>query len=223
MRLKKICYTPGLISLLGLPVLLLLLSPEDPVHHTCLRMAVPSDQKPHKGIKTFSKYGLYDLIKGKKLEQVSCWDDYDLYLIDRKITFARNEMDRLQFLNDTFSVLKIELGTANSYGDFISLLNQAVKDDYRRYALVDNSFYCFPNPPPKHYQDILLPMDVADADPEPDTSAFNHFMWYLYYRWQDVLYILTKNYILVTGFVLLIFIPAFAKIVSKTLSTRTKG
>lgn len=69
-------------------------------------------------------------------------------LKDDKLKFISNEIQRLQFTSDSAKVLKVVLGDNSSYGDFIWLCNQAVKYQYRRYAIVNDSFYFFPNNPP---------------------------------------------------------------------------
>ncbi len=148
---KKLFYVPGLISLLGLPVLLLVMNPEDPPERqNVLRMRLPSDKKPDSGMITFSRYSVYDAIANKKLIQVSMYDEDDQNRIAAKLDFARREMERLEFTNDTTTVLKVELGNNNSFGDFVWLQNQALILDIKRYAFTDDAYFFFPNPPPTH-------------------------------------------------------------------------
>jgi hypothetical protein len=58
------------------------------------------------------------------------------------------ELERLQFEHDTTTALKVVFGDETSYGDFMYVLNLALIYQVKRYALVDNEFYFFINPPP---------------------------------------------------------------------------
>jgi hypothetical protein len=58
MRPKQIVYIPGLISLLGLPLILLLFGPEDFKRKNSLRIFVPTDEITPDSMETkFTKAG----------------------------------------------------------------------------------------------------------------------------------------------------------------------
>ena len=75
MRRKKLFYVPGLISLIGLPVLLFFLGPEDPVYHTVLKIKLPADKPRNDGYLNFNKVDFLHTIKHKKLISVDINDD----------------------------------------------------------------------------------------------------------------------------------------------------
>ena len=68
MKKKKIYYVPGLISLVGIFVLLLLIWPEDPREYTVLRHYLPSDDSLSAG--GFSKYSVYKVVGNKKVIKI---------------------------------------------------------------------------------------------------------------------------------------------------------
>lgn len=120
MKKKKLLYVPGLISLIGLPILLFFMDPGD--RPGCVPLRLPSDEKDTPGILKFTREGFYRDIKGKKILTISMEEDvldgnnsdYDqqtLFLLGRRFHFLSREIERLQFTNDTFSVLKARLGT----------------------------------------------------------------------------------------------------------------
>jgi hypothetical protein len=216
MRLKKIYYLPGLISLLGLPVLFLFLGPEDYVRHNSLRIGLPSDQKPSKDNPRYTKYDVYAAIKKKKIVRVTLWNASEggifYNTIDEKLDFIRREMERLQFTNDTFSVLKVELGDQNSYGDFVWLINEAIKYDIKRWAFTDDAFFFLPTAPHERPERIglaLYPVDMSDYHPPTEWDLFKRRMSYW---WEETWDIIKKNYLIEAGFVLLIIIPAVIRI-----------
>jgi hypothetical protein len=216
MRLKKIYYLPGLISLLGLPVLLLFLGPEDYVRPNCIHIGLPSDQKPSQGNSHFTKYDVYAAIKKKKIIRVTLWDtEYGgifYNTTDAKLDFIHREMERLQFTHDTFSVLKVELGDQNSYGDFVWLINEAIKYDINRWAFTDDAFYFLPTAPRERLEKLELTVDPIDMSNYHPSSQWDRFKWRMSYWWEETWYMIKKNYLIETGFVLLIFIPAVIRI-----------
>ncbi|HLK30454.1 MAG TPA: hypothetical protein VKT28_17860 [Puia sp.] len=151
MKRKKLHYVPGFISLLGLPIVLYFLGPEDVIDKTCLKLFLASDKKPPKGIRTLSRYTLNEDIKKKKLISIyinNSDDKNDFFPMDRMLSFIQSEIERLQFTHDTSSVLKIEFGNGSSYGQFVWLLNQTMLYEVKRFVVVDNTVYLFTNPPP---------------------------------------------------------------------------
>jgi hypothetical protein len=147
MRKRRIFYVPDMISLLGLPILLLVLSPKIPPKQRVLTMVFPYDG-PDPDLFRFSKSSFLQDIKRKKLVYINLnypdpANDSNLFL--KKLDYISQEIARLQFLSDTFSVLKIGLGANNTYGNFIWLVNQAKIYGVKRYVLVDDNFYLLAN------------------------------------------------------------------------------
>jgi hypothetical protein len=54
----------------------------------------------------------------------------------------------MEFTHDSTTVLKVHFGGNNTYGDFVWLLDQAVKYRCRRYAWFDDNFYFLGEAPP---------------------------------------------------------------------------
>jgi hypothetical protein len=147
LRSKKIYYVPGTISLLGLPLLLFLFVPKAKAPLNCVPFVLTSEDRNN----PFSKYYFYRSIKEKKIIQIDISQEYppeELYLFNAKLRFISKELERLQFTNDTSTVLKIKFGEANTYGHFIWVLNQALIYRLKRYVFVDNNFYLLAYSPP---------------------------------------------------------------------------
>lgn len=151
-------YVPGLLSIIGLPILLFFYWPKETVTHTYLKLFLPTDRKDDPGMIRFSKGMVYKSLEGKKtitidLDDVERFyeeDNRTQYVFSRKLHFVSQEIERLEFTNDTSTVLKIQLGANNTYGDFVWVLNQLFVYKVKRYAFVDNDFYVFADPPLDH-------------------------------------------------------------------------
>ncbi|WP_315823271.1 hypothetical protein [Paraflavitalea speifideaquila] len=156
MKLPKLFYTPGLISLLALPLLIMYLVSPFGEELYAIKMIVPSDEKPEVASFRYTKYGVWDAIKNKKIIQVQFFrapiSRLNEYTRDMKLEFVRQEIERLTFTHDTNSVLKVELGKGITYGEFIRILDQLAVYGVKRYALVDDSLYIFANEPEKRQE-----------------------------------------------------------------------
>jgi len=152
MRRKKLYYVPGLISILGLPILLYFMDTDNIVYHTVLRLNLATTKKDSPGIERFSEEGFFRLIKNKKKVTVDVnddeWDDRSKYAHDRKLHFVTQEIERMQFTGDTSMVLEVRLGYNNTYGDFVRMIERARLYDVRRYAYIDDCLYFVPDPLP---------------------------------------------------------------------------
>jgi hypothetical protein len=157
MKRRKLFYIPGLISIIGLPILLYFFGSDDFVQPTVLKFSIPSDKKDTPGLTAFTRSNFYKTIKNKKIISVELYDPLDdpgpnapdhFY---SKMNFISREIERLQFTHDTSAMLRVEFSDWSTYGQFVDLINKAVIYRIKRYALVDNSFYFFANPPPIHY------------------------------------------------------------------------
>lgn len=144
---KKIFYVPGLISSVGLTVVLLYYIYKTPHYQReyVLKMIVLPDDPDPPGHPMFSKNGFYHIIKGKSVHEVNFDYEYYLpacdYIFDRKKAFIVGEIERMVFTHDTSAVLKVHLNFTNSYGEFVWLLNQAVTYNVRHYTWFDDDFY----------------------------------------------------------------------------------
>jgi hypothetical protein len=111
-------YVPGVISLLGLPILLWIYTPHRKPRPRVLSMFFPCEG-PDASRYGFSKYSFLQEIKNKKLLCVDFNDtaqsrNRDFYA--RKLNFISQEIGRMQFSDDTTVVLKIKFGHSNTYG-----------------------------------------------------------------------------------------------------------
>jgi hypothetical protein len=229
MQWPKLYYVPGFISLLALPVVLLVIHPEDPVRHNCIRMLLPTDEKPAGENVKYSRYSVLEAIAGKRITTVEFWynPDYielDAFSYHAKLDFVRREIERMNFTHDTMSVLKVELGDGITYGDFVRILNCIIIYRVKRYALVDNSLYVFASPMPPNPADF----EPLDYDPHPvlidgnyeKPTAWDKFYWKLEEQMRIIAYIIKYNYLLLSGFLLLIFLPALERAILKRRSLR---
>jgi hypothetical protein len=165
LKRRKIYYVPGLISLLGLPLLVFFFTPEVKPKNTVLRFFLPLEQSPkNEGPAVFSKESIYGSIKMKKIIAVDLDQEFfsmpnDKYLFNAKRRFIVREMERMQFTHDTTAVLKIDIGESNSLGTFVWIINQTIFYNVNRWAFMDNSFYLQGNAPkPKTAPiDLILP------------------------------------------------------------------
>jgi hypothetical protein len=157
MAMKKKYYVPGMISLIGLPILGFLFIPKPPPHLKAIRIFIPYDSKSNDpALIRFSKQTVYQAISKKKVVQLDLSEDeYGRgLLLKRKFEFILRELDRMNFTSDTTTVLKVNIDDNNTYGDVIWLVNQTLVYDIRRWAIVDNSFYFINGRPPMNYHEI---------------------------------------------------------------------
>ncbi len=218
MQRRKLKYVPGLISLIGLPLLLFVFGPNDKPKQNVLTINLPSDDTINTQI--FSRASTERMLKGKRIEQIILneIDDYDggeTYLSGRRQNFIQNELERLQFTHDTDTVLKIKLMDRNTYEQYISLLNLAVIDRYRRYVFIDDAFYFFADKSPIERSSNLVTSDLYDVSSCEQSGTWTIFYWRMVAKWQLFSYEIQTNKLLSIGFVVLIFIPFLLNLVIK--------
>jgi hypothetical protein len=150
MERKRLYYVPGMISLLGLPILILVFAPKTTLRKRVLTISFPYEgPDPYRNL--FSKNSFLHSIRAKKQLNVNFTDPapgQNPDLFSKKLSFVSREIARLQFLNDTTCVLKIQFGENNTYGNFVWMVNQAKIYDLHRFAFIDNCFYLLGNSPP---------------------------------------------------------------------------
>ena len=220
---KKVFYVPGLISLIGLPILLLLFGPEDPVQYTCLKLQLPYNETDTTG-EIFTETYVYTTIKNYKIVEVDLFDNsyygnsMDTYFSNKKLQFVKSEMERLQFIHDSTTVLKVEFGEDNYYGEFVWLLNQAILYRFKRYVFIDDDLYFFANPAPINY--LKFPVEPLYLDvpqlinppPYQPPTKWEIFKRHFQYQFDNIIFMVKYNWLLSIGFLILIFIPATIQI-----------
>lgn len=225
MKRPKLIYVPGLISLLALPVMLLIIGPEDKKPFSRIRMILSSDEKPGpEGNIKYTRYTVYEALEKKKITAVEFWyepwGDRGSYIYNSKLEFIRREIQRMTFTHDTTSVLKVGLGDGIIYGDFVWILNQLIIHEVKRYALVDDDLYIFANEPPAPLVMLKLePIDCVDIV-EPGSgipTRWEIFIDDVKENLRVAMIIIKRNYLYFSGFVLLIGIPGLYRMVRRLL------
>ena len=152
---KRIYYVPGIISLIGLPILVLLFLHRDhqPIQPVSKRIKffLPSDRPDEPYISRFSKQNFLNRIKGKKVLEIDLNEPADsnrTFIMERKRAFITRKIEELQFLHDTTAVVKVDFDDINTFSDFMWILMEAKAYQLKTYAYFDNSFYLLGTPPP---------------------------------------------------------------------------
>ena len=227
MKRKKLYYVPGLISLIGLPILLAFWGPEDPVQANVMRLFLPSDKKPPPGMSTFDRYTIGRAMERKKIVEIALDDrpsplhpEYNAY---RKSNLVLEELSRLQFTRDTSEILKVRFTGASSYGEFVWTLNNAIVFGYRRFYYLDDALYFLANPPPPTLRtETLLPdfgPEIILPSPPPPTK-WELFEEWAHGKWLYMKYYFRYNQLLISGFLLLIIIPGIVGTVRRYRANR---
>jgi hypothetical protein len=143
---KTIFYVPGMISLIGLPLLALCFIPQPPGPFCVIRIYLPFDNvKPGEELlMQYSKASFYKTLFHKKVVSVDMpvrdSADHD-FIYQTKRRFIVSEIERLIFTGDSTFVLKVSLNDSSTFGDFVWLLDQTLKYKIRRWMFADNSFF----------------------------------------------------------------------------------
>jgi biopolymer transport protein ExbD len=210
MKRPKLLYTPGLISLLVVPVLFYFLQP--PIKkQTVISILVPKEDHQSSYGLGFSRVSVTAALKSKKINTV--YFDGDHKLNARKLEFVAKEALKLKFYHDTTQVIKVRLSAETTYNEFVQLVNIMHKDSHKRYALLDDDFYIFGEEPPElelppiPYQCLLCNDVIHTLKIQPATT------------WQDKLWehlnhvnsFIRNNALLLSAFVILIIVPVILK------------
>ena len=148
-RTGKLLYVPGLISLIGLLIMLPSFYKRNmPAKEYCITMFMPKDCNRDKDL-TFDYTTCYieKEIKGKK--QIKFTLDYNKKENKRKMEMIRYESLKLKYTEDTATVVVINLSDSITYGDFISIFDMCVADGHKRYGSWDDRFVIFGEWPEK--------------------------------------------------------------------------
>lgn len=191
MQYRKIYYLPGLISLIGLPVLLYFFMPEVKERPVALKLFLPTDDISEPPNIRFSSFYIKNYIRQKKVkylklpyyyESMEGLEEY-MYWSDKAYVWDQIRLGNLDC--DTNKVFRVDLSSSHDYGDFVWVLNLATIHGYRKYAYMENSIYFFPNPPPRPENfeglgDISIENYQIDEIKEPSSWVLfkRKFEWY---------------------------------------------
>lgn len=200
MKRPKLFYIPGMLSLLVVPVLFYIYQPIIKIP-TVLKLFIPTDDYSP-GLYSFSRYAVKAQLKGKKINTV--YLDGDRILNSKKLDFVANEALKLKYYNDTSQILHVKFSEETTYGELVQLVNIMYRDDHKRYALVDNDFYVFGNPPPAPEPEVVqficgTHYDVILTEKKKTLSEQINYYWS------------PKNALLLAAFILLIATPVVIK------------
>lgn len=177
-----------------------------------------SNENKNPALRAFSEKNFFKLIQKKKIISIDLSDkpypEYreEYYSYQRKFEFITHEIETLQFTNDTASLLKVELGEDNTYGEFIWLLNQTKLYQIRRFAVIGNCIYFLTNPAPIHYPPIeYFGNDVLSVD-QAKLSKWQVLKQGLKSLFEETSRLIRYNYFFSSGFFLLILVPAIIRV-----------
>jgi len=204
MKRPKLFYTPGLISLLVVPVLFYRYQSDIGKTLTVLRLFVPTEDNSPDQYR-FSRYAVKAQLKGKKVNTV--YLNGDRRLNAKKLDFIAYEALKLTYYHDTSQILHVVFTAETTYGEFVQLVNIMHRDDHKRYAWLDDDFYIFGDPPP---DPNAIPVYSGPYGPDVITTEKER-------TWQEKLleeisyYWSPQNAFLLAAFILLIAIPVVIK------------
>jgi hypothetical protein len=141
----KLFYTPGMISLLVVPVLFYFYQPVIK-YKTQIKFILPKDDHRSPDSFGYTNSMVKAYLKGKKINTV--YLGYQDILNDKKFEFIAQEALKLKFYHDTTQVIKVHLSEETTYGEFVQLVNIMVRDRLKRYSWMDDDFYIFGEEPP---------------------------------------------------------------------------
>ena len=161
----KLLYVPGLISLIGLLIMLPSFFKRNmPLKEYCITLFMPKDCN---GDKDWTMYygtcGLEKEIKRKK--QIKFTLDNNEKDNKRKMEMIRYESLKLKYTEDTSTVVLVDLTDSITYGNFISIVDMCVEDGHKRYAGWDNKFVIFGEWPEKKKELREIPLIYCGYQP----------------------------------------------------------
>lgn len=224
MQHKKIKYVPGLISLVGLPLLLLVMGPGEPHTKYVVRFFLPGDKPDSPGSISFTAANVYQLAAKKKVNTIEFReydhsDDLSKYQHASKLDFVQKEIQRMTALYDSSTVLKIEMGEWFSYGELVWILNQLYLQGVKRYALVNYTLFIFsnelrqpPNPEQENITPLSLENDVIPIITGKPSTRWDGFLSKVEFQFTALYRYFNAYPLLISGFILLIVIPFFFRL-----------
>ena len=145
-------YVPGLISLIGLLIMLPSFYKRNmPVKEYCITMFMPKDCNGDKDwILQYAKCNIEKEIKRKK--QIKFTLDNNEKDNKTKMEMIQYESLKLKYTADTSTVVLVELTDSITYGNFISIVDMCIEDGHKHYASWDNKFVIFGELPQKQVE-----------------------------------------------------------------------
>lgn len=145
-RKKKLFYIPGMISLIGLPILVYFFIPSAKPS-TVIKIYLLRDriyeQSANFSIITMENSFYGPTARKRKIEFDIRPDSTgrNNEMINFEFNLISNEIGIIKKFNDTNTIIKVTFGKLNTYGDIIWLLNQTMLHQCNRWGLLDGTFY----------------------------------------------------------------------------------
>lgn len=135
----KKMYIPAIITVTGLVLIFCYIVVPDAVpvkQETSIKHFLPSEDSNNLS----SGYQIIEQsLKKKKVIHLELTGD--VLEDDKKVAFVQFENRRLQYTNDTSSIIEIHLANEITYGRFVGLVNLMLADRHKKYGLWKNNFY----------------------------------------------------------------------------------
>jgi hypothetical protein len=155
---KKLFYVPGLITLIGLPVLVFLFLPRTkPL--TTLKIFLPLDRRSSYN-NFYNKEEFLNSIKSNKIIEIDLRANDKTYcgnLLKRNLFLISEELKKIKILKDTSTVLRVKIGNSNTFGQIVWLFNQTRVHLINRFMFEDDAFYFKNTIPDKLEKDVEIP------------------------------------------------------------------
>ena len=223
MKRKKLHYLPGIISIVGLPVLLFFWGPQDPVKYTAIPVEMPAATG-----RSGTGCAVGDMpeqaLRNKKIISVDLndmvWNQQSAHIFSQKLALVTQQIQYLQFTGDTSTVLKIGVGMKNDYKSIAWVLNEATRYQLNTQLLTADAVYLFPSRlVVPRYTSLAManqPGLLAVVQSPQKWTSLKKSMQFSMTRLKFQLnYLFVKqqqNKLLFTGFLLLVLLPAIIKI-----------
>jgi hypothetical protein len=141
----RFLYLPWVISLIGIWVFYFAFKEKFSIkNETCISLAIPKDGNDDK---LYSLGAITRQIAHKK--QIKIELNADKQTNQKKIELIRYEARKLNYTQDTTTVINIRLTNEVTYNELIQLIDQCYSDKIKRFTLLKNSFIIF-GEYPKH-------------------------------------------------------------------------
>ncbi len=213
MKKKTIIYLPGIISIIGLPVLLFFWGPQDPVKQNCVALTLRSDES-NTDSKT-QKSG-DDLLQHKKIVRLDLddfvWNEQSQYVFNQKMAFISREIERIKFANDTDAVVKVSFGNQNNLNSVVFVLNKAILYGVDKYEFSGNDLYLFLNKEVKPLYSTIQFTPATIAKWKNTKMGFQYKLSSIKQEFAFLFYRQRQNVIVTLGFLVLIVLPGIMTI-----------
>jgi len=179
MRLKKIYYFPGLISLIGFAFIIPRWHNKiKPLNLSAIKFIVPGHETPC-NISWSETYVDQQLRRKKKINFIL---NEKGAVNKKKMNVIRQEALKLKYTNDTSTVILISLTDSMLYSDFFGLINICKEDNHRTFTLWKKKFVIFGEELPRKKeisddsQCFLCGDNIVVQKPKPLLNLFEKFL-----------------------------------------------